>query len=74
MQHNLCVTQVKIREVLIKIHLDIADAGVYYFAHKDTIQGYAIHGVACMIFYEVHYIHCYKMYGHITELYRKAGK
>lgn len=47
---------------------------VYYFAHKDTIQGYAIPGVACMIFYEVHYIHCYKMYGHITELYRKAGK
>ena len=48
--------------------------GVYYFAHKDTIQGYAIHGVACMISHEVHYIHYYKMYGRITELYRKAGK
>lgn len=59
---------------MIKIHLDISDAGVYYFACKDTIQGYTIHGIACMISYEVHYIHYYKMYGHIIELYRKAGK
>ena len=59
---------------MIKIHLDIADAGAYYFVSKDTIQGYAIQGVACMISYEVYYMHYYKMYDHIAELYRKAGK